>query len=207
MSTRTEAFITARNLLQSGADAGERIMASYKEVYQFGRLLLFFFFSLIHSHLISIVHVQVNELTGYSRRVYDMFMLFESAKNQQADVDRAAVAAAAAAVTRQPPVATIAKSRTAGRVIELDEEKSIVIDSISVVAPTGDVIVPSLSLRVCSVRTLKTHSHLLLPINASFLLQIEQGMNLLITGPNGCGKSSLLVSVVIHIVYFVRMFC
>lgn len=56
---------------------------------------------------------------------------------------------------------------TTGKVFESAEQDNIIIDSISVITPNGDVIVPSLSLR------------------------IEKGKCILITGPNGCGKSSL----------------
>ena len=52
-------------------------------------------------------------------------------------------------------------------VLESKYQNSITIDNISVVTPNGDMIIPSLSL------------------------DIKPGMNLLITGPNGCGKSSL----------------
>jgi ABC-type uncharacterized transport system fused permease/ATPase subunit len=54
-----------------------------------------------------------------------------------------------------------------GKIIEDKIKSDIVINSINIVTPNGDLIVPGLSLT------------------------IKQGMNLLITGPNGCGKSSL----------------
>lgn len=56
-----------------------------------------------------------------------------------------------------------------GKVIYIDdpENMSISLNNVPVVTPNCDIVVPNLTLK------------------------IEPGMHLLITGPNGCGKSSL----------------
>ncbi|CAF0840836.1 unnamed protein product [Brachionus calyciflorus] len=146
ISQRTEEFTMAKNLLTSGADAVERIMTSYKEII---------------------------ELTGFTRRVYDMFKLFETESqnnekiiqthsNKDIQIHEAKMFDSKEAFTKAANF-----DIQQGVVYESDTLNSIIVDSISVVTPNGDVIVPSLSLK------------------------IVQGMNLLITGPNGCGKSSL----------------
>lgn len=100
VSERTQAFTTARNLLNAGADAVERIMSSYKEVpimhlsnlLQLHLLLCISFNLLPASLLLSsspafvlllLFHpfqpacVQVTELAGYTARVSEMLDVFE----------------------------------------------------------------------------------------------------------------------------------
>ncbi|XP_055586696.1 ATP-binding cassette sub-family D member 1 [Uranotaenia lowii] len=138
VSERTQYFTTARNLLLSGADAIERLMSSYKEIVA---------------------------LAGYTSRVAGMFEVFDdvSEGNYQKTI-----------VTSDRNVGGILEFKDGqpvakGRIEcgDNDMDMTISLESVPVVTPNCDIVVPSLTLT------------------------IQPGMHLLITGPNGCGKSSL----------------
>eukprot|EP01079_Euglenida_sp_SAG-EU17-18_P004682 gene4683-854_t len=133
---RTRDFVSARQLMQNGADAWERLIGSYKEL---------------------------TELAGYAYRVKSCTDVFKAVSAGQY----------VKTWTTAPGTDTCGKSASSpgmpalqtGQVSESEFE--VKFDKVDIVTPQGDTLVPD------------------------FSFQVSKGQHVLVTGPNGCGKSSM----------------
>ncbi|XP_032544282.1 ATP-binding cassette sub-family D member 2 [Chiroxiphia lanceolata] len=109
---------------------------------------------------------EVTELAGYTARVYNMFSVFDEVK--RGIYKRTAVTQGSVNNSKNEDKAELhidGPLEIKGEVIDVDQ--GIICENVPIITPNGDVVVSRLNFKV------------------------EEGMNLLITGPNGCGKSSL----------------
>ncbi|KAH9407715.1 hypothetical protein TYRP_012537 [Tyrophagus putrescentiae] len=116
------------------------------------------------------------ELVGYTNRVAKMFTVFEQVNHGQ--YKREAVVKTDATSEMSPskslnncthplPVITFKDGVPEAKGVITEVDNYIQLDNVPVITPNCDIVVPSLTLK------------------------ITKDMHLLITGPNGCGKSSL----------------
>ncbi|XP_055103368.1 ATP-binding cassette sub-family D member 2 isoform X6 [Symphalangus syndactylus] len=127
----------------------------------------------VHSRIIANVEEiafyrghKVTELAGYTARVYNMFWVFDEVK--RGIYKRTAVIQESESHSKNGANVEIPLSDTLaikGKVIDVDH--GIICENVPIITPAGEVVASRLNFKV------------------------EEGMHLLITGPNGCGKSSL----------------
>ncbi|KAM6153195.1 ATP-binding cassette sub-family D member 2 isoform 4-T4 [Erethizon dorsatum] len=109
---------------------------------------------------------EITELAGYTARVYNMFWVFDEVKRgiykRTVAIEKPENHSKNETNIELPLSDTLAIK---GKVIDVDH--GIICENVPIITPAGEVVASRLNFKV------------------------QEGMHLLITGPNGCGKSSL----------------
>ncbi|XP_069346477.1 ATP-binding cassette sub-family D member 2 isoform X3 [Eulemur rufifrons] len=127
----------------------------------------------VHSRIIANVEEiafyrghKITELAGYTARVYNMFWVFDEVKRgiykRTVVIEETENHSKNGANVELPLTDTLAIK---GKVIDVDH--GIICENVPIITPAGEMVASRLNFKV------------------------QEGMHLLITGPNGCGKSSL----------------
>ncbi|CAF1993907.1 unnamed protein product [Rotaria magnacalcarata] len=103
---------------------------------------------------------EIAQLAGYTNRVYTMLHVFEECAHERYQLRPMTVGEDSYIEAKRK----VNLNPQEGQIIESDED--IIAENLPIITPNGDVIIESLSLK------------------------ITPNMHVLITGPNGCGKSS-----------------
>lgn len=137
---------------------------------------------------------EITELAGYTYRVTDMLQVFDSVAagrySRGVDADTGAVLSGGGAAAE----ATRALLQARGT-RQLSNDGSIEFDDVPIVSPIGDTLVKHLNF--CITRGSSDPTTSLLLVSSARVAPLTlycgcgAGMHTLITGPNGCGKSSL----------------
>ncbi|KAG1649680.1 ATP-binding cassette sub-family D member 2 [Nymphon striatum] len=197
ISSRTQAFMFAKNLLGSGADASERLLSSYKKVGRSDNIVKATsvvdnmlrkyldripgqhnIYNLQRSAILGIAHIlrKITELAGYTARISYMLKVFEDVSSGKI-MRRAVVSSSELQKKVQQALPTgveLIKGvlHPTGLLVSFlgqvyEANNMIILEDVPIITPNYDVIVSSISF------------------------VIDKDMHVLITGPNGCGKSSL----------------
>nr|XP_058938242.1 ATP-binding cassette sub-family D member 2 isoform X3 [Kogia breviceps] len=157
-------IITATGFADGEDDRKQAMVSERTEAFTTARNLLASGADAIERIMSS--YKEITELAGYTARVYNMFWVFDEVK--RGIYKRTAVLQESENHSKSGANVELPLSETLeikGKVIDVDH--GITCENVPIITPTGEVVASKLNFKV------------------------EEGMHLLITGPNGCGKSSL----------------
>ena len=110
---------------------------------------------------------ELTRFAGFTSRVSEFFGVLQDVKEGRCKRTQVKVTNEDGQLEAESRVEEVSSIMATAKGTVLKSEDSIVFEGVPIATPNGDVLVPSLSL------------------------DIKRGMNCIITGPNGCGKSSL----------------
>ncbi|XP_059882146.1 ATP-binding cassette sub-family D member 2 isoform X3 [Delphinus delphis] len=157
-------IITATGFADGEDDRKQAMVSERTEAFTTARNLLASGADAIERIMSS--YKEITELAGYTARVYNMFWVFDEVKRgiyKRTAVLQESENHSKSGVNIELPLSETLEIK--GKVIDVDH--GIICENVPIITPTGEVVASKLKFKV------------------------EEGMHLLITGPNGCGKSSL----------------